>query len=172
MDNSINPIDKLKIIVKIREWLKDNNVKNYKINDTGSLDVYENVNLIRQELTELPIKFGKIEGNFLCCDNNLTSLNGAPEYVSGIFSCARNQITSLAGCPKEIRGDFICCVNKLSSLADAPISVGGDFNCSNNEINDISNIPTKHIGENFYGYCNNLSDISVLDNIVKGKIYK
>lgn len=163
----MNPID----IIKIKLWLENHNVKNYTISKTGTVDINENMDLSRQEFTELPIKFGKIEGNFLCCDNNLTSLNGAPEYVSGIFSCARNQITSLAGCPKEIKGDFICCVNKLTSLADAPISVGGDFNCSNNEINNISNIPTKHIGGNFYGYCNNLSD-SVLDNIVKGKIYK
>lgn len=160
-------------MTEICKTLKKFGINAKKIHRDGTVDVDENIDLINKGLSELPLKFGQVNGNFLCCDNELTSLKGAPQYVSGIFSCARNKITSLEGCPKEIGEDFICCVNELTSLANAPTSVGGDFNCSDNEISDLSNIPTQHIGGKFYGLKNKITDTSALTNIaIEGAVTK
>jgi hypothetical protein len=76
------------------------------------------------------IKFGKISGSFLCGNNKLTSLEGAPQEVGGYFECYSNQLTSLEGAPQEVGGRFICRYNQLTSLVGAPQEVGGDFDCS------------------------------------------
>ena len=62
-------------------------IKNYTINNDGSIDVDGNVKLSRINLTNLPFKFGKISGNFYCSNNLLTSLEGAPTSVGGEFYC-------------------------------------------------------------------------------------
>ena len=46
--------------------------------------------------------------NFNCNKMLLTSLEGAPQYVSGNFSCTNNQLTSLKGAPQEVRWNFSC----------------------------------------------------------------
>ena len=46
-------------------------------------------------MTKLPVKFGKVSGNFDCCKNNLTTLEGCPDYVGGDFSCWNNKLTTL-----------------------------------------------------------------------------
>ena len=160
-------------MTEICKTLKKFGINAKKIHRDGTVDVDENIDLINKGLSELPLKFGQVNGNFLCCDNELTSLKGAPQQVSGIFSCARNKITSLEGCPKEIGEDFICCVNKLTSLANAPTSVGGNFNCSFNPINNLSNIPTQQIGGNFYiSHCQ-ITNTNALNGIaIKGAVIK
>ena len=98
-------------IIRISEFLTISDRSSVSKNDDGSFDFDQDVDLSGKGLSEIPIKFGRVSGN---------------------FDCSKNQLGSLEGCPKEVGGNFICCNNKLSSLADAPISVGGDFNCSNN----------------------------------------
>lgn len=38
----------------------------------------------------LPVRFGKVEGNFFCRNNKLISLEGAPQAVGGVFFCNCN----------------------------------------------------------------------------------
>jgi hypothetical protein len=47
-----------------------------------------------------------VGGNFDCSDNQLTSLEGAPQEVGRDFYCSGNQITSLKGAPRSVRKDF------------------------------------------------------------------
>jgi hypothetical protein len=131
------------------------NIRNYTINEDGSIDVDGNVPLNKRGLIELPIKFrnilsqGNQTGNFLCHDNKLTSLSGAPREVGGAFYCCENHLTSLEGSPNKVGGDFLCYFNKLTSLEGSPHSVGGDFYCYRNQLTSLEGI-SKYIS----GYIN------------------
>lgn len=50
----------------------------------------------------------KVEGDFDCNHNNLTSLKGAPKSVDGDFDCSFNNLTSLEGAPTKVGGNFSC----------------------------------------------------------------
>ena len=58
----------------------------------------------------------KVNGNFNCGDNKLTSLEGAPKTVGSYFDCDYNKLTSLEGAPETVGGDFSCNSNNLESL--------------------------------------------------------
>ena len=49
-------------------------IKNYTINDDGSIDVNGNVYLDGQKLTELPLNFNKVMGSLYCPYNKLKTL--------------------------------------------------------------------------------------------------
>ena len=73
--NSINPNRHLtdeehKIVLLCQKY----NIKNYTINDDNSINVNENVDLNKESLDIIPIKFNKIKGSFTCSNNNLTTL--------------------------------------------------------------------------------------------------
>ena len=108
-------------------------IKNYTVNDDGSVDVDGNVNLRNLGLTKLPIKFRNVSGDFYCSNNQLISLEGCPQSVGGYFFCDNNQLTSLEGSPQS-SGSFYCRNNQLTSLEGSPKSVGRDFYCHNNPI--------------------------------------
>lgn len=58
---------------------------------------------------------------FYCEMNNLTSLQGAPEFLQGDFDCSNNPITSFIGAPKFIGGDFYAGeLTQLQSLEGFP----------------------------------------------------
>ena len=80
----------------------------------------------------LGLKINKVEGNFYCYNNQLTSLEGSPETVGGTFDCDRNKLTSLEGAPETVGGDFDCNYNELTSLEGGPKIVGDNFWCLNN----------------------------------------
>jgi hypothetical protein len=79
-----------------------------------------------------------VGGGFYCYNNQLTSLEGAPEKVSGDFSCSKNLLATLEGAPQEVGGDFSCANNQITSLEGAPQKVGGDFFCYDNPVTNIS----------------------------------
>ena len=112
------------------DYIDKSNYKKYvgrKVNVTG--DVY----LTNLNLREIPITFGKVDGNFYCYHNRLTSLSGCPSEVGGDFYCFSNKLKSLEGSPDKIDGDFDCSSNELTSLNGCPSEVGGNFDCSNNK---------------------------------------
>jgi hypothetical protein len=85
-------------------------LKNYTINPDGIIDVDGNVDLSHKlgDMKKLPVKFGKVSGDFDCYGNFLTTLNGCPDYVGYWFDCEYNELTTLEGCPKYIGSD-VCC---------------------------------------------------------------
>ena len=155
--------------MKTEDILKYFKISKFKINEDGTVDVNANLMLVDLKLKKLPIKFGKVSGNFYCsnnqlsslegcpkevgisfiCSNNqLTSLEGSPEKVGLDFHCSNNQLISLEGCPKKVNGNFDCSNNNLTTLEGGPSSVGGSFNCSNNQLTSLEGCPEELQGKN------------------------
>lgn len=175
----------------ISELCKKYFITNYTINADGSIDVDGDVDIGTHGLTELPLKFNIVTGNFKIEDNYLTSLYGCPKKVGGNFDCHKNSLTtlefsptevgghyschhnslvSLVGCPKYINGNFYCFVNFLTNLKDAPIEVNGDCLLNNNQLINLENAPTSiggymHIGEN------PLINLIGCPQLIKGDLY-
>jgi len=78
-------------LTEIHRICREYGINNYTINGDGSIDVDGYVNLHGRGLTKLPLKFNHVSGNFLCYDNNLTTLDGSPERVDGNFYCDYNR---------------------------------------------------------------------------------
>jgi hypothetical protein len=126
----------------IREICEYYDITDYSINPDGSIDVIGNVNFSNGRLTEIPIKFNKVDGNFNFSNNRLTTLEGCPKEVSGYFNVFKNSLTTLEGCPKYIGSHFSCNHNNLTSLENGPKFVGETFNCSNNNIKSLKGFET------------------------------
>ena len=93
---------------------KQYGIENYTINPDGSIDVVGDVDLYDKNLTELPLRFNKVNGSFDCSDNKLTSLKGCPRWIGGSFSCQYNQLTSLEFSPDYVGSYFGCEYNDLT----------------------------------------------------------
>jgi hypothetical protein len=132
-------------------------IKNYTINE-DSVDVDGNVHLHEKRLTKLPLKFGKVSGNFYCSFNELKSLSGAPLSVGGHFSCHGNKLISLEGAPISVGRDFYCDSNQLKSLEGSPLSVGGGFYCNSNQLISLEGISGRISGA-IYCHNNQLRDV-------------
>jgi hypothetical protein len=132
-------------------------IKNYTINE-DSVDVDGNVHLHEKRLTKLPLKFGKVSGNFYCSFNELKSLSGAPLSVGGHFSCHGNKLISLEGAPISVGRDFYCDSNQLKSLEGSPLSVGGGFYCNSNQLKSLEGISGRISGA-IYCHYNKLRDV-------------
>jgi hypothetical protein len=140
MENLVTPSEKN----TIDELCVRYSIEDYTINSDGSIDVSDpSVFLFQKSLSNLPLKFNKVTGFFVCHHNRLTSLENAPIEVGGSFTCCNNELTSLKGCPQIVgkntnpiidRGSFDCANNKLTSLEYCPTEVGGEFRCANNDL--------------------------------------
>ena len=90
----------------IQAICKKYGIRNYTINEDGSIDVEGGVYIGFKDLTKIPLKFRNVTGDFYCTYNQLTSLEGCPKSVSDTFDCENNHLTSLEGCPKSVGGNF------------------------------------------------------------------
>jgi hypothetical protein len=85
-------------------------LKKYTIKNDGSIDVNGDVDLYKKlgDMKKLPVKFGKVYGDYYCSWNKLTSLEGSPKHVIGDFGCRRINLSTLEGCSEYVGGDFWC----------------------------------------------------------------
>lgn len=111
-------------------------IDDYNLNDEGSIDVIGNVNFSASYLTELPLRFNKVTGNFDCSKLSLGTLKNAPLEVGGDFDCSFNNLTSLKYMPTKVGGTVIfdntlktictgnvdCCFNEVKLLYRTDIS--------------------------------------------------
>jgi len=102
-DQSLNESLKNRVNKKCNKY----QIKNWSLNSEGLVDVEGSVYLRGLGLSRIPLKFGKVTGDFYCNDNQLTSLEGCPSYVGMGFYCGHNKLNSLEGCPKHIGGEVI-----------------------------------------------------------------
>lgn len=121
-------------------------IKNHTINEDLTVDVDGNVDLGGIKITGIPVKFGKVSGDFTCYNNHLKSLDGSPKHVGGDFDCSYNMLPFLDGSPKEVGGDFNCYKNQLKSLRGAPREVGRNFNCNHNRLTSLQGSPREVVG--------------------------
>ena len=77
---------------QIEQICKQYGIENYTINPTGVVDVDGDIDFVGQNLEKLPLRFGRISGNFNCSGNQLTTLKGAPKEVVGNFYCSDNKV--------------------------------------------------------------------------------
>jgi hypothetical protein len=130
---------------------------------TGLVDVDGDVKLKEKiKVTQLPVSFDRVVGDFDCYNNKLTDLKGAPTSVGGGFYCNNNQLTSLEGAPDRVGGRFYCGNNKLTGLEGAPKDVGGSFYCNNNKLTSLKGAPTSVGGDFWCDYNKNLSLLRLL----------
>jgi hypothetical protein len=141
--------------LEIEKICKNLGIEDFQIVDE-LVNVLKNVDISDKELTRIPVKFGRVEGNFYCYNNQLTHLEGGPQSVGGDFDCRNNQLIHLEGCPEIVGGDFYCRNNQLTSLEGAPRSVGRNFYCYNNQLTTLEGSP-QSVGGYFYCYNNQLT---------------
>lgn len=128
-------------LLKILDQFKIN-INDCTIHDDLSVSVQDNVILSTYELSYLPIKFKKVEGDFHCRINNLVTLRGSPEEVTGNFDCSRNQLTSLKWAPRNVGSSFSAAHNKIQSLLYCSTKQAKrDFDVSYNLLTKIEYLP-------------------------------
>ena len=151
----------------IDDICKKYRIYDYTINEDGSIDVDGDVELSDKKLHVLPLKFGKVTGNFYCSSNRLTSLENSPTYVGGSFMVGDNKLVDLEDCPTYIGGAFDCCHNQLTSLNGCPTSINRYFNCGVNKLTNLIGCPST-IGEHFHCFYNNLTSFEGSPTYVGG----
>ncbi len=112
-------------------------ISNYSINSDGSIDVYGDIHLYNYGLDKIPLNFNRVDGDFTCSNNKLTSLEGSPNYVGGYFNCNRNKLRTLKDGPKEVKGNYYFQYNNLVSLEGFPDYLGSNFYCGNNPVFEL-----------------------------------
>ena len=153
-------------------WLDKFTTGIWKLNSsTGLIDIEGGFDCGSRGLKELKgVKFGKVSGNFYCDQNQLTSLEDAPQAVNGNFCCDRNQLTTLAGAPQTVNGNFDCYANQLTSLVGAPKTVGGYFSCDQNQLTSLAGAP-QTVDGNFSCSENQLTSLAGAPQTVNGNFY-
>ena len=103
------------------------------IRSDGSVDVVGDVETMERDLLKIPVKFGTVTGDFNASFTLITSLINSPRRVGGFCSFYYTNITSLEGAPEYVGGNFIVSAcRKLDSLTGAPKKIGGFFGCDHN----------------------------------------
>jgi len=108
----------------ISDICKKYGISKYTINEDGSIDVDDNVDLYSMGLTELPLNFNKVNGYFNCSFNKLTTLKGCPKIITDDFNCNRNKINNLEYGPEIIGGDYYILKNNLYRIDHYPKYIG------------------------------------------------
>lgn len=119
-------------VQKITEWLNKHDVTNFSVDPTtGAVDVTGNVMLDVDNITQLPVKFGRVTGSFSVGGSDLTTLEGCPTFVGKTFNCRNTDITDFTGGPQEVGGSYTASNNaKLTSLQGLPRIVPGTLDLS------------------------------------------
>lgn len=104
-------------------------IDNYTCNDDKSINVDGNVRFPKNMdfLTEIPLKFNKVSGDFDCSGLSLKTLKNSPIEVTGNFNCTFNPLSTLEYAPKKI-GKTFAFDNTIKSLYI------GDQSCDFNEV--------------------------------------
>jgi ribose 5-phosphate isomerase RpiB len=156
---------------EIEDILDELKIKNYTIYKDGTVDVNGDVYLTSLGLTKIPVKFGKVTGNFNCSNNQLTSLKNAPKEVTGYFDCSCNKLTSLKNAPEKVGRSFDCSFNNLTTLEYAPKEVNGYFNCSYNKVDlDYESYKKSLINKEVKDKIYALKVPEIIDHYMKDKV--
>ena len=133
-------------IQKISDWLDSHNVINYTIDpNTYVIDVDGDVHLDNFYHTKLPVKFGKVSGDFYVAATGITTLEGCPTFVDGRFACQNNKgLKSAVGGPEIVMGsvDFENC--PISKFDGFPREVHGNLDLIGTKFTSFAGVH-KHI---------------------------
>ena len=165
-------------VYRIKYLCNEYNIDNYIINDDGTVDVDGNVKMFKYNdghngtLTNIPLKFNRVEGNFNCGWNELITLEGSPNYVGGNFDCEGNEdLETLEGSPSYVGGDFKCGRNNLYTLNGCPKEIIGKISYKSDHWSKDDNVPISEILQAFRLSANSLKELfSVWNNFTP--VYK
>jgi hypothetical protein len=115
----------------------------WKKNEDGTYDVEGSVQLSNKNFQKLPLRFNIVTKDFLCDQNQLTSLEGVPKEVGENFWCSENRLTSLEGGPIKVGGYYACHTNRLKTLDGIAKEIGMGLNCSVNDLTSLKGCPKK-----------------------------
>lgn len=142
----------------------------FSIDNDGFININGDVYISDTNLTELPLKFGKIYGDFYCHNNKLTTLKNAPYFVGGGFICYGNKLTSLEFGPTDVGEFYSCQENNLISLKGSPRIINGNFNCFLNKLTTLEDGPVK-VNGSYYANSNQLISLQGSPYSVKGSFF-
>lgn len=145
-----------------------------------------------EKLTEIPVPFGKIGGNFNVSGMGLTSLKNAPNSCINFDASANNLknliggpdtvynysvdftgITSLDGGPERVIESFSATNNNLKNLQGSPKSDMKSFNVSQNkQLTTLKGLPTDKTIENLFADDCKLTSQTIKKDTPKLKISK
>ena len=103
-------------------------------------------------MTEIPVPFLKVDGNFYVKNKSLRSLKNCPQEVTGSFDVIDNQLTSLAHGPRVVGKHYQCSYNRLTNLVGAPAHVSGYFEVLRNPLESLEGLP---LGISYFVVSNN-----------------
>jgi hypothetical protein len=115
-----------------------------EVDENGLLTVFNDCKLLENMgYTKLPVRFNKAERAFICSDNQLVTLDGAPDQVGGNFDCSNNKLANFDYAPKVVRGKYFnCWRNELISLKGLPsLNPNVTINCNNNHLKNLVGAP-------------------------------
>jgi hypothetical protein len=140
----------------------------WTLNSEGKVDVDGSVNMGGMKLTKIPVKFGRVY-SFDCGDNNLTTLENAPEICDYRFDCWDNNLTTLDYIPKIINERVTFFGNNLTnyfkSIKEEDFK-HWDILYWDDVIEEypfLINISRKYVGENWF--------IDLIETYPKTKLY-
>lgn len=113
----------------------------FTINDDLSVSVDGDVVMSGKNLSEIPVNFRDVSGDFDCSFNKLKTLKNSPKIVGKNFFCDTNRLITLKGCPEKVGERFVATHNNISSLSDYTTYALGVSNFSQNPISDITTLP-------------------------------
>jgi hypothetical protein len=102
-------------ITNIEQICRELNISNFTINDDFTVDVNGNVDLSGKGLTEIPLQFNRVEGDFNVSHNKLTSLKNSPTFCMS-YNCYDNLLTSFEGISENIGESLVCHHNQFYSF--------------------------------------------------------
>jgi hypothetical protein len=151
------------------EWLDKCTENSWRYNpSTGLVDVDRDFYCSGQNLQDFKgVRFGTVGWGFSCKNNQLTTLEGAPQSVGGDFNCYNNQLITLEGAPQSVGNSFNCGDNQLTTLVGAPQSVGGGFSCKNNQLTSLEGAPQR-VGMDFDCRNNHLTSLVGAQQVING----
>lgn len=113
------------------KWFKWLNKHDYEVHEDGSVSIKGDVELfsprLRSQNNRFAFNFNRIDGRFICINHGITTLEGAPKYVTRDFCCGHNDIKSLKGSPEYVGENFNCYGTQITSLEGAPRVIKGEF---------------------------------------------
>jgi hypothetical protein len=145
-------------------------INDYTINEDGFVNVDGSVDLNNCNLTEIPIKFGRINGDFKCAFNRLVNLKNSPTYVYKNFYCNGNYLTTLFEGPKVVNGEYWCSRNNLKDIQGFPESFQSDLYIVMNPICEILNIVPEKKRVRFIYWLNEHKTIRNRDTIIQSRL--
>jgi hypothetical protein len=122
-------VDREQIHKIFNKWFLANDSESVEVTINGVVNVASSVEAqIRGEdfpNGELPVQFGRIDGDFRLSYCELTSLKGMPTEITGLLNLTGNKLTSLVGCTQKIGGFLRLRSNpQLKTLDGFPTQLG------------------------------------------------